>query len=66
MPTVVVADDSPTLRRIVSAVLARAGYDVVLAEDGVQAVQAVFRTEPAAVVIDVQMPRTSGHAAARR
>ena len=32
--TVLVADDSPTLRRIVGAVLARAGYDVVTAEDG--------------------------------
>jgi len=65
MPTVVIADDSPTLRRIVSSVLGRAGYDVVVAEDGVQAVQAVFRTQPDAVVLDVQMPRVSGYVAAR-
>jgi twitching motility two-component system response regulator PilH len=65
MPTVVIADDSPTLRRIVSSVLTRAGYDVVVAEDGVLAVQAVFRTQPDAVVLDIQMPRVSGYVAAR-
>jgi CheY-like chemotaxis protein len=65
MPTVVIADDSPTLRRIVSSVLTRDGFDVVQAEDGVEAVQAVFRTMPDAVVLDVQMPRVSGYVAAR-
>ena len=65
MPTVVIADDSPTLRRIVSSVLGREGFEVVAAEDGVQAVQAVFRTMPDAVVLDVQMPRVSGYVAAR-
>ena len=63
--SVVVADDSPTLRRIVAAVLERAGFEVTLAEDGVEAVQAVFRTQPDAVVLDVQMPRVSGYVAAR-
>lgn len=65
MPTVVIADDSPTLRRIVTSVLSREGYEVVAAEDGVQAVQTVFRTQPDAVILDVQMPRVSGYVAAR-
>src|SRR5881398_240270 len=65
MPTVVIADDSPTLRRIVTSVLAREGFEVIAAEDGVEAVQAVFRTQPDAVVLDVQMPRVSGYVAAR-
>jgi len=65
MPTVVIADDSPTLRRIVTSVLTREGFEVVTAEDGVEAVQAVFRTRPDAVVLDVQMPRVSGYVAAR-
>ena len=65
MPTVVIADDSPTLRRIVTSVLTREGFDVVPAEDGVEAVQMVFRTMPDAVVLDVQMPRVSGYVAAR-
>ena len=65
MPTVVIADDSPTLRRIVGTVLGRAGYTVVEAEDGVEAVQAVFANQPDAVILDVQMPRVSGYVAAR-
>ena len=65
MPTVVIADDSPTLRRIVTAVLSKEGYDIVPAEDGVEAVQAVLRTMPDVVVLDVQMPRLSGYVAAR-
>lgn len=65
MPTVVIADDSPTLRRIVTTVLQREGFEVVAAEDGVEAVQAVFRARPDAVVLDVQMPRVSGYVAAR-
>jgi twitching motility two-component system response regulator PilH len=63
--TVVVADDSPTMRRIVGGVLSSAGFDVILAEDGVQAVQAVFRSMPDVVILDVQMPRVSGYVAAR-
>ena len=65
MPTVLIADDSPTLRRIVTTVLERAGFTVVAAEDGVSAVQGVFRAQPDAVILDVQMPRLSGYVAAR-
>jgi twitching motility two-component system response regulator PilH len=65
MATVVIADDSPTLRRIVTSVLTRDGHEVVQAEDGVEAVQAVFRTQPDAIILDVQMPRVSGYVAAR-
>jgi twitching motility two-component system response regulator PilH len=65
MARVVIADDSPTLRRILTSVLTKAGYEVVPAEDGVSAVQQVFRTMPDAVVLDVQMPRVSGYVAAR-
>src|SRR5512133_809319 len=64
-PTVLIADDSPTLRRIVSTVLERAGFTVVTAEDGVEAVQAAFRVQPDVIILDVQMPRLSGYVAAR-
>jgi len=62
---IVIADDSPTLRRIVGSVLAKEGYEITEAQDGVEAVQAVFRTQPDAVVMDVQMPRVSGYVATR-
>jgi CheY-like chemotaxis protein len=65
MAKIVIADDSPTLRRIVTSVLTRAGHEVIATEDGVGAVQAVFAHQPDAVVLDVQMPRVSGFIAAR-
>ncbi|MFP5220361.1 MAG: response regulator [Actinomycetes bacterium] len=65
MAKIVIADDSPTLRRIVTSVLTREGHEVVQAEDGIGAVQEVFRHQPDAVVLDVQMPRVSGFIAAR-
>src|SRR3954453_3325419 len=65
MATIVIADDSPTLRRTVSSVLSREGHEVVQAEDGIEAVQAVFAHQPDAIVLDVQMPRVSGFIAAR-
>lgn len=65
MPKIVIADDSPTLRRIVTSVLAREGHEVIQAEDGIAAVQATFAHQPDAVVLDVQMPRVSGFIAAR-
>ena len=65
MAKIVIADDSPTLRRIVSTVLTRDGHEVFMAEDGVEAVQAVFANQPDAVVMDVQMPRVSGYVATR-
>ncbi len=65
MAKIVIADDSPTLRRIVSSVLTREGHEVIAVEDGIEAVQAVFGHQPDAVVLDVQMPRVSGFIAAR-
>jgi len=65
MARIVIADDSPTLRRIVTSVLTKEGHEVVAAEDGIGAVQAVLLHQPDAVVLDVQMPRISGFIAAR-
>jgi DNA-binding response OmpR family regulator len=63
---IVVADDSPTLCKVVASVLTHAGFDVVAtAADGMAAVQAANRLQPDAVVMDVQMPRMSGYVAAR-
>jgi twitching motility two-component system response regulator PilH len=46
-------------------VLSKEGFEIVLAEDGVSAVQQVFSTMPDLVCLDVQMPRVSGYVAAR-
>jgi CheY-like chemotaxis protein len=65
-PRVLVADDSPINRRVAQSVLARAGYDVVLAEDGQQAVDLVISSPVALVLMDCEMPVLDGLAATVR
>ena len=60
--TVLVVDDEPAVRGFVKAALAHGGLDVVLAEDGVQAVELL--QDPAlevdVVLLDMTMPRMDG------
>ncbi|GAA4603417.1 CheY-like chemotaxis protein [Actinoplanes octamycinicus] len=60
MTTLVVADDHDDIRMIMARVLRRAGYTVVEAADGAEALRAVREQTPAAVVSDIDMPVMSG------
>ena len=57
---ILVADDEPNLRRVLSAILAREGYDVVQAADGAEAVGAVAGGDIDVVITDLKMPRVDG------
>jgi signal transduction histidine kinase/ActR/RegA family two-component response regulator len=57
--TILLVEDEATVRRLVSSILGRAGYKVVEATDGEQALE-VWNTSIALVVSDVVMPRMSG------
>jgi DNA-binding response OmpR family regulator len=57
---VLVVDDDPTLRALVAEHLERAGWDVREACDGESALEVAARERPAAVVLDVRLPGTSG------
>jgi two-component system response regulator MprA len=59
-------DDEPALRESVGRALAAEGYEVATAADGVEALEAVDRDEPDALVLDVLMPRLDGLATLRR
>jgi two-component system, cell cycle sensor histidine kinase and response regulator CckA len=66
-PLVLLADDDEDIRTMVAEVLKLAGYEVLLASDGVTAVE-VFRTNQANVavaVLDYSMPRMDGEDAFR-
>ncbi len=59
--TVLVVDDSMTIRLQVSSALASAGYQVSEANDGLQALDAVRSPcKPALILCDVNMPRMTG------
>ena len=60
MKTVLAVDDSPTIRQLVGFVLGNAGYQVVLAEDGVFGLQQLAQCRPDVILTDVNMPRLDG------
>jgi chemosensory pili system protein ChpA (sensor histidine kinase/response regulator) len=60
MPTVMVVDDSLTVRKITSRMLTREGYQVVLAKDGVDALEQLLDVTPDVILSDIEMPRMDG------
>lgn len=57
---ILVIDDSSTIRRSAEIFLSQAGYPVVLAEDGFEALGKVLERRPALVFCDILMPRLDG------
>jgi CheY-like chemotaxis protein len=64
--TILVADDSMTILAMVSSRLERAGYDVVTAARGDEALRLVEENRPRLVLLDVEMPGLDGVEVARR
>ncbi len=61
MPTILVVDDSLTIRHALSSTLTRAGYAVVEAKDGLGAIAQLQRQpEIVAIICDIEMPRLNG------
>ncbi len=60
LPTVMVVDDSLTVRKITSRLLTREGYQVVLAKDGVDALEQLLEVTPDVIISDIEMPRMDG------
>lgn len=59
-PEILVIDDSSTIRRSAEIFLSQAGYPVVLAEDGFEALGKVLERRPALIFCDILMPRLDG------
>ena len=60
LPTVMVVDDSLTVRKITGRLLEREGYRVITAKDGVDALEQLIDTVPDVVLSDIEMPRMDG------
>ena len=58
---VLVIDDSNTIRRSAEIFLKQGGYDVVLAEDGFDALAKVSDHQPDLIFCDILMPRLDGY-----
>jgi chemosensory pili system protein ChpA (sensor histidine kinase/response regulator) len=69
LPIIMVVDDSLTVRKITSRMLTRAGYQVVTATDGVDALERLEElgdTVPEVMLLDIEMPRMDGFALAKQ
>lgn len=62
---ILVADDEASIRRILETRLKMVGYDVVVAEDGEEAVELFNKENPDLVVLDVMMPKMDGYGVTR-
>jgi DNA-binding response OmpR family regulator len=63
---ILIADDDPDILALISFRLRRAGYDVVEARNGEEAVQVALERRPDLAILDVMMPRVDGYEATRR
>jgi CheY-like chemotaxis protein len=64
--TVLVADDNDVAQRLCRRVLEKAGYNVLIAVDGLQAVEIAMSQRPAMILMDVAMPGIDGIEAMKR
>jgi DNA-binding response OmpR family regulator len=65
MAKILIAEDEPDIRELVTFMLRFAGYEVVAAVNGEDAVQMASRELPDLVLMDVRMPRLTGYDACR-
>ncbi len=59
-PTILIADDEPSIRETAGYILESEGYTVLLAANGEEALSLIRSRRPAAVLLDIEMPRKNG------
>ena len=59
-PTLLIVDDEPNILLSLEFLMKREGYQVHLARDGVEALEAIAALRPDLVLLDVMMPRKTG------
>ena len=60
-PKILVVDDSSTVRTVLRRTLGEAGYDVVTAADGLEAIEAAKSERPQLAILDICMPFLDGY-----
>jgi twitching motility two-component system response regulator PilG len=64
--TVMIVDDSPTIRKILGLTLERAGYKVVAEPDGESAIERLVHVVPDVILLDIAMPKIDGYEVCKR
>jgi twitching motility two-component system response regulator PilH len=66
MKKILVVDDSPTMRKMMTDTLEGKGYQLILATDGEEALQKAAQEQPDLVLLDVVMPGKNGFQVCRQ
>ena len=61
MSTILVVDDSPMLREMISGLLNKSGLTISVAQDGQEAKEKIAANPPDLIVLDVVMPNMNGY-----
>lgn len=63
---ILVVDDDPDIRDVLEALLEGEGFEVVLANDGEQALEAIKKESPDLMILDLMMPVMDGFAVCKQ
>jgi len=66
MAKIVIAEDEPDIRDLITFTLRFAGFEVVAGSNGEEGVELAQREKPDLIIMDVRMPRMTGYEACRR
>ncbi|RLD00575.1 MAG: two-component system response regulator [Chloroflexi bacterium] len=65
MAKILVAEDERDIRELIGFTLRFAGFDVVLAANGIEAIEKAPQEQPDLIILDVRMPKMTGYEACR-
>jgi DNA-binding response OmpR family regulator len=63
---ILIVDDDPEIRRLISAYLEQAAFQVAVVADGIAALEQIRRQRPDLVVLDLMLPKADGFEVTRR
>lgn len=66
MYKIVVADDEKALRLLISGTLEIGDYDILEADNGIEALELVIKERPDLIILDVMMPGMTGYEVCKR
>jgi CheY-like chemotaxis protein len=66
MAKILIAEDEPDIRNLVTFTLRFAGHDVTAVQNGAEALEKVPEVNPDLILMDVRMPRMDGYEACKR
>ena len=60
IPYIMIVDDSLSVRKSLSLLVEDAGFETLLAKDGLEAIEIINQTRPNVMLVDMEMPRMNG------